>query len=64
LKEPLVLDHGDLILSRQPGLGVEIDELVVERYPWIPGDWSSIHPFQSGKPSESSGSRGASRQAS
>lgn len=40
LKEPLTLDHGDLIVPRAPGLGVEIDESVVERYPWIPGPWS------------------------
>ena len=23
-----------------PGLGIEIDESVIERYPWIPGPWS------------------------
>lgn len=42
LKEPLELDHGDLIVPRGPGLGVEIDESVIERYPWIPGPWSSF----------------------
>jgi L-alanine-DL-glutamate epimerase-like enolase superfamily enzyme len=40
LKDPLELDHGDLIVSRAPGLGVSIDESVIERYPWIPGPWS------------------------
>jgi L-alanine-DL-glutamate epimerase-like enolase superfamily enzyme len=40
LKDPLDLDHGDLIVSNAPGLGVEIDESVIERYPWIPGPWS------------------------
>jgi L-alanine-DL-glutamate epimerase-like enolase superfamily enzyme len=40
LKDPLLLDHGDLIVSREPGLGVTIDESVIERYPWIPGPWS------------------------
>lgn len=40
LKEPLHLDHGDLIVPRGPGLGVEVDLEVVERYPWIPGPWS------------------------
>ena len=40
LKEPLQLDHGDLIVSRKPGLGVEVDEGVIERYPWIEGPWS------------------------
>ncbi len=40
LKEPLHLDHGDLILPTGPGLGVEVDEGVLQRYPWIPGPWS------------------------
>jgi L-alanine-DL-glutamate epimerase-like enolase superfamily enzyme len=49
LKDPLELDHGDLIVSRAPGLGVSIDESVIERYPWIPGPWSYFrtdHPAQ------------------
>jgi L-alanine-DL-glutamate epimerase-like enolase superfamily enzyme len=40
LKEPLKLEHGDLIVPTGPGLGVEVDEAVLERYPWIPGPWS------------------------
>jgi L-alanine-DL-glutamate epimerase-like enolase superfamily enzyme len=40
LKEPLALDHGDLIVPKKPGLGVEVDESVINRYPWIPGPWS------------------------
>jgi L-alanine-DL-glutamate epimerase-like enolase superfamily enzyme len=40
LKHPLQIDHGDLIVPRSPGLGVEVDEGVIERYPWIPGPWS------------------------
>ncbi len=40
LKEPLDLDHGDLLVPSGPGLGVEIDESVIQRYPWIPGPWS------------------------
>lgn len=42
LKEPLTIDHGDLIVPRTPGLGVEVDESVIEKYPWIPGPWSSF----------------------
>ncbi|MGH7248097.1 MAG: mandelate racemase/muconate lactonizing enzyme family protein, partial [Pseudomonadota bacterium] len=40
IKDPLEIDHGDLIVPKGPGLGVEIDESVIERYPWIPGPWS------------------------
>ncbi len=40
LKEPLELDHGDLVVPRTAGLGVAVDESVVEHYPWIPGPWS------------------------
>ncbi len=40
LKEPLEIDHGDLIVNRKPGLGVDIDESIAEKYPWIPGPWS------------------------
>ncbi len=43
LKEPLELNAGDLIVPHKPGLGVEVDEAVVERYPWIPGPWSYFH---------------------
>ena len=42
LKEPLQLDQGDLVVPKGPGLGVEIDEGVIERYPWIPGEWSFL----------------------
>ena len=40
LKTPLQIDNGDLIVPKGPGLGVEVDETVIERYPWIPGPWS------------------------
>ena len=42
LKEPLQIDMGDLIVPRGPGLGIEVDESVIERYPWIPGPWSQF----------------------
>ena len=79
LKEPLPLDHGDLILPKGPGLGVEVDEGVIARYPWIPGPWSFVYTdspsearmitdplseHRSGKPSGTMGSRAADRQAS
>jgi L-alanine-DL-glutamate epimerase-like enolase superfamily enzyme len=40
LTEPLPIERGDLVVPRTPGLGVTVDESVVERYPWIPGPWS------------------------
>ena len=49
LKDPLQLDHGDLVVPRAPGLGVTVDERVIERYPWIPGPWSL---FRTDSPAE------------
>ena len=43
LNEQLELEQGDLIVPRGAGLGVTVDESVVERYPWIPGPWSYFH---------------------
>jgi L-alanine-DL-glutamate epimerase-like enolase superfamily enzyme len=40
LKAPLRVENGDLIMPAGPGLGVEVDEGVLARYPWIPGPWS------------------------
>jgi L-alanine-DL-glutamate epimerase-like enolase superfamily enzyme len=40
LKEPLEIDHGDLMVPNKPGLGVDVDEGVIERYPWVEGPWS------------------------
>lgn len=40
LREPLDIVDGELIVGIKPGLGVEVDESVIERYPWIPGPWS------------------------
>jgi len=42
LREPLEIRQGELVVPRAPGLGVEVDESVVERYPWLPGPWSSF----------------------
>ena len=40
LSEPLAIEGGDLLVPKGPGLGVEIDERVIEKYPFIPGPWS------------------------
>ena len=40
LRDPLDIENGELILNQRSGLGVEVDESVIERYPWQPGPWS------------------------
>jgi L-alanine-DL-glutamate epimerase-like enolase superfamily enzyme len=40
LRKPLRIERGELVVPRSPGLGVEIDEGVLDRFPWIPGPWS------------------------
>ncbi len=40
LVEPLQIEGGDLVVPSHPGLGVEVNESVIERYPWVPGPWS------------------------
>jgi L-alanine-DL-glutamate epimerase-like enolase superfamily enzyme len=40
LKEPLDIRRGELTVPAGPGLGIEVDESVIARYPWAPGPWS------------------------
>jgi L-alanine-DL-glutamate epimerase-like enolase superfamily enzyme len=40
LSEPLQLENGDLVMPERPGIGVEVNEAVIEKYPYIPGPWS------------------------
>ena len=40
LTQPLEIHNGELVVPKTPGLGIEVDESVVERYPFIPGPWS------------------------
>ena len=40
LAEPLDLENGYLVMPDAPGIGVDVDESVVDRYPFIPGPWS------------------------
>lgn len=40
LAAPLEIADGYLVVPKGPGLGIEIDERVVDRYPFIPGPWS------------------------
>jgi len=40
LATPLEIKDGYLSVPKGPGLGVEVNERVIEKYPWIPGPWS------------------------
>lgn len=40
LREPFEIHQGDLFVPKGPGLGIEIDESVIGKYPFIPGPWS------------------------
>jgi L-alanine-DL-glutamate epimerase-like enolase superfamily enzyme len=40
LREPLAIEKGDLIVPNGHGLGIEVDERVIEKYPFLPGPWS------------------------
>src|SRR5262249_14816814 len=40
LKEPLAIQDGFLVVPTGRGLGIEVNETVAERYPFIPGPWS------------------------
>lgn len=43
LHDPPDIRDGRLYVSDEPGLGVEINESVVEKYPFIPGPWSYFY---------------------
>jgi D-galactarolactone cycloisomerase len=45
VKHPLEIVEGSVVAPRSPGLGVEIDEGVFSRYPWIPGRASYFEGF-------------------
>ncbi len=40
LARPLDIRKGILAVPKGPGLGIDVNEKVIERYPWIPGPWS------------------------
>jgi len=40
LAAPLDVQNGVLTVPKGPGLGVDVDERVIAKYPWIPGPWS------------------------
>ena len=43
LKETLDIKKGYLKMPSGPGLGIEINEGVIDKYPFIPGPWSYFH---------------------
>jgi len=43
LKDKLEIEGGYLKVPNGPGLGMEINEKVIEKYPFIPGPWSFFH---------------------
>jgi len=40
LATPLEIRNGMLTVPKGPGLGIDVDERVIAKYPWIPGPWS------------------------
>ncbi len=40
LATPLDIKDGILSVPKGPGLGIDVNERVIEKYPWIPGPWS------------------------
>ncbi|MFC1635792.1 mandelate racemase/muconate lactonizing enzyme family protein [Planctomycetota bacterium] len=40
LAGPLDVEQGHLEVPQEPGLGIDIDERVIEKYPFVPGPWS------------------------
>ncbi|MEP7364416.1 MAG: mandelate racemase/muconate lactonizing enzyme family protein [Acidobacteriota bacterium] len=40
LRDPLPISGGELAVPVEPGLGVVVDESVIDQFPWIPGPWS------------------------
>lgn len=43
LAEKLEIENGYLKIPSRPGLGMEVNEKVIEKYPFIPGPWSFFH---------------------
>lgn len=40
INDDIEIENGYLRVPRKPGLGIEINEEILEKYPWVPGPWS------------------------
>lgn len=40
LSQPLDIEDGYLVVPEKPGLGIDINETVIEKYPFVAGPWS------------------------
>jgi len=40
LSEALEIEEGYLIIPDGPGMGIDVNEAVIEKYPFVPGPWS------------------------
>lgn len=40
LTDPLPIEKGALVVPDTPGLGIDVDPSVIDRYPFLPGPWS------------------------
>jgi L-alanine-DL-glutamate epimerase-like enolase superfamily enzyme len=43
LKDPLEIEKGYLKIPEGTGLGIDVNENIIEQYPFIPGPWSFFH---------------------
>jgi L-alanine-DL-glutamate epimerase-like enolase superfamily enzyme len=43
LARPLQIERSELVVPREAGLGIDVNENVIEKYPWVPGPWSFFH---------------------
>ena len=43
LSEDLEIEKGYLKMPKGPGLGIKVNEAVIDKYPFIPGPWSFFH---------------------
>ncbi len=40
LSESMPLENGEILVPDRPGIGIDVNESVIEKYPFLPGPWS------------------------